>query len=72
MLGLSERLLSGDESVSDCLNLRTDEQKVNLRLAQLRENSYQYLKSALEDRQSTDLPETGYFSGFEEQTVLHL
>lgn len=72
ILGLSERLLSGDESVSDCLNLRTDEEKVNLRLARLRESSYQYLKSALEDKRSTDLPAEEYCAGSEEKTMLNL
>lgn len=72
LLGLSERLLSGDEAVLDCLNLQTDEQKVKLRLAQLRESSYQYLKSALEDRRSTDLPAAESYAGLNEKTMLKL
>lgn len=53
--GAKERLLSGEEEISACTGLEIDYTKVRSRILLLRENSWQYLKDALEDGKETDL-----------------
>ena len=48
------RLLSGNESISCVLTIKTDYKDVNARLKNIREFSYGYLIRALEDKGSTD------------------
>lgn len=52
---ITERLMHGNEDISDCLNIKTDYDKVYEKLTSVRQQSYEYLKRALEDEGSTDL-----------------
>lgn len=53
--GIDGRLLSGDEKIEDCLNIKTDFNEAHKNLAGVRQQSYEYLKAALQDEGSTDL-----------------
>ena len=55
MTGIYGRLLTGSENVADCLKINTDFEKVHKHLEEIREKSYFYLKTALNDEGSTDL-----------------
>lgn len=55
MTGITGRLLTGEESVSDCLNINTDFESVHKELEDIRQKSYEYLKFALQNEGSTDL-----------------
>lgn len=49
------RLLTGDEKIEDCLNIKTDFDAAHKKLAGVRQQSYEYLKAALQNEGSTDL-----------------
>lgn len=53
--GIEGRLLAGDEKIVDCLNIKTDFDEAHKKLAGVRQQSYEYLKAALQDEGSTDL-----------------
>lgn len=53
--GIEGRLLTGDEKIEDCLNIKTDFDAAHKKLAGVRQQSYEYLKAALQDEGSTDL-----------------
>lgn len=54
LTGIINRLLEGDENIREVLDINTDYEIVNKRIQICREESYQYLKRALEDKGSTD------------------
>ena len=49
------RLLTGDEKIADCLRIKTDFDKAHQKLTVVRQQSFDYLKKALQDEGSTDL-----------------
>ena len=53
--GIRGRLLTGDEKIADCLRIKTDFDKAHKKLAVVRQQSFDYLKKALQDEGSTDL-----------------
>lgn len=53
--GIKGRLLTGDEKTADCLRIKTDFDKAHEKLAVVRQQSFDYLKKALQDEGSTDL-----------------
>lgn len=53
--GIKGRLLTGDETIADCLRIKTDFDKAHQKLAVVRQQSFDYLKKALQDEGSTDL-----------------
>lgn len=53
--GLEERLLAGDEEIASCTGLPLRYEEVQPRIDRLRNESWNYLKDALEDRVDTDL-----------------
>lgn len=53
--GVIDRLLVGNENIQDILGITTDYRTVDDRLTAIREYSYQYLKKAISDEESTDL-----------------
>lgn len=53
--GIEGRLLAGHEKIVDCLNIKTDFDEAHKKLAGVRQQSYEYLKVALQDEGSTDL-----------------
>lgn len=53
--GVSERILEGTEDIQKCLYMEIDYNSVHQNFAKIREESYQYLQKALEDKESTDL-----------------
>lgn len=55
MAGITGRLLSGEEKISDCLKIDTDFEAVHEKLEGIRQKSYDFLKAALKDEGSTDL-----------------
>lgn len=55
MSGISGRMLSGNENISDCLNIEVDFDVVHENLEKIRQKSYDYLINALKDEGSTDL-----------------
>lgn len=55
VLGISGRLLSGEETISDCLNLKIDYQEVHKKIDELREKSFEYLLTSLKNEKTTDL-----------------
>lgn len=55
MTGITGRLLTGSEKISDCLIINTDFEVVHKKLAKIRQKSYDYLTAALKDEGSTDL-----------------
>ena len=52
--GISGRLLTGNEKIRDCLKIDTNFDLVHKKLQLFREESYNYLKTALQDEGSTD------------------
>lgn len=55
MAGITGRLMIGDENIDECLTINTDYDAVHKRLAAVRTASYNYLITALQDKESTDL-----------------
>lgn len=55
LAGVSGRILEGTEDVQKCLSMEIDYNSVHQNFAKIREESYQYLQKALEDKESTDL-----------------
>lgn len=55
LVGISGRLLKGDEDIADCLVIETDFEAVHKKLEQVRQNSFGYLHAALKDEGNTDL-----------------
>ena len=55
LAGVKGRVLNGDEDVQKCLDMNIDYEKVQKNLQKIREESYQYLITALKDEGSTDL-----------------
>ena len=55
LTGISGRLLFGNEKIQDCLKINIDFELVHKKLLFIREESYNYLKTALQDERSTDL-----------------
>lgn len=55
MSGITGRLLTGEENISECLKLNTDFESVFEKLDIIRKTSYKYLITALKDEGSTDL-----------------
>lgn len=55
LAGVSERILEGAEDIQKCLYMEIDYNSVHQNFAKIREESYQYLQKALEDKESTDL-----------------
>lgn len=53
--GIQNRILLGNESVQECLERKIDYQTVQKNLANIRAQSFEYLKAALEDERNTDL-----------------
>lgn len=53
--GIKNRLMKGDEDISDCLKNGIDFDAVHENLKLIREEAYKYLKTALEDNMTTDL-----------------
>lgn len=55
LAGVKGRVLNGDEEIQEFLDMKIDYEKVHKNLQKIREESYQYLISALKDEGSTDL-----------------
>lgn len=55
LAGVKGRVLNGDEDIQTCLDMNIDYEKVHKNLQMIREESYQYLITALKDEGSTDL-----------------
>lgn len=55
MVGISGRMMTGDEDIEDCLKIQTDFDAVHEKLKGVRAKSYAYLEAALENEGSTDL-----------------
>lgn len=55
LAGVKGRVLNGDEDIQKCLDMNIDYEKVHKNLQKIREESYQYLITALKDEGSTDL-----------------
>lgn len=55
LAGINNRLMSGDEDISRCIEIKTDYDEVHKRLDKIRSSSYEYLKAALKNERSTDL-----------------
>ena len=55
LTGIKGRLMNGDEKIEECIEIRTDFENVYKKLESVREQSYEYLRRALEDEGSTDL-----------------
>lgn len=55
LTGITSRLLTGDENISDCLNIKTDYEEVHKNIEIIRQKSYNFLISSLIDERSTDL-----------------
>lgn len=53
--GIEGRVLTGNEKIEDCLNFKTDFDVAHKKIAEVRKQSYEYLKAALQDEGSTDL-----------------
>ena len=55
LAGVKGRVLNGDEDIQKCLDMNIDYEKVHKNLEKIREESYQYLITALKDEGNTDL-----------------
>ena len=53
--GVPERLLTGQEDISACMDMSIDFADVGSRIDRLRRYSWKYLTNALEDKAETDL-----------------
>ncbi|MFI3327167.1 MAG: polysaccharide pyruvyl transferase family protein, partial [Clostridia bacterium] len=47
LLGITGRLLNGDENIKECISLKTDFEKVDKNLEKIRDYSFDYLRKAL-------------------------
>lgn len=52
--GITGKIKTGDENINECLKEKVDYERVHKNLEKIREESYIYLKKALEDKESTD------------------
>ncbi len=55
LVDIHDRMMTGNEDIKECLSKKIDYNKAHKNLAEVREESYQYLKAALEDSCETDL-----------------
>lgn len=55
MVGIKDRLLAGNEEITECLKIYTDYNIVDKKIDNVRKKSYEYLRTALEDQGNTDL-----------------
>ena len=55
LAGVKDRILTGDEDVEECLKRPIDYDAVQKNLAEIRSESYEYLKAALADETNADL-----------------
>lgn len=55
MTGITDRLLIGNEEIQKCLSISTNFDAANQRIEDERERGYEYLRTALENKKSTDL-----------------
>ena len=55
IVNLPERILEGHESIQSCLDMKIDYDSVNVKLDNIRQISFNYLKKALADTKDTDL-----------------
>ncbi len=55
MVGISGRMMQGDENIEKCIKIKTDFDTVYKKLEDVRKKSYAYLETALKDERSTDL-----------------
>lgn len=55
LAGVKGRVLNGEEDIQTCLDMNIDYENVHNNLQKIREESYQYLITALKDEGSTDL-----------------
>lgn len=55
MAGITGRLLTGEENITNCLKIEIDFESVHKKLEGIRQKSYEYLLAALKDERSTDL-----------------
>lgn len=55
MVGISDRMMQGNENIDDCLKIETDFDTVHIKLEDVRAKSYGYLEAALKDEGSTEL-----------------
>ena len=53
--GITGRLVSGDEDITEVISRKTDFETAHRKLAEIRKNSYDYLTNALKDNGDTDL-----------------
>ena len=54
--GLDDRLLTGKEEISPCLDLAIDYDALHERIAEIRRFSWRYLREAFKEGTDTDLP----------------
>ena len=54
-VGLRERLLTGDENIPECVNMRMSSENVQIIIDNIRQKSYRYLINSIEDKVETDL-----------------
>lgn len=54
LAGITGKIKTGDENINECLKENVDYEVVHKNLQKIREESYDYLKKALEDKESTD------------------
>lgn len=54
LAGITGKIKTGDENINECLKEKVDYERVHKNLEKIREESYIYLKKALEDKESTD------------------
>lgn len=54
LAGIKGKVKNGDENINECLKEKVDYERVHKNLEKIREESYIYLKKALEDKESTD------------------
>lgn len=55
LAGIKGRVLEGNEDIQKCLDMQIDYENIHKNLQKIREDSYQYLITALKDEESTDL-----------------
>ena len=55
LTGIENRILLGDEEIEDCINMKIDYSKVNIKLSNIRKLAYKYIEDSFKDKESTDL-----------------
>ena len=55
LTGINDRMLSGDEDISECLKRKIDYTDVNERLNSARSQAFEYLKESFNNSECTDL-----------------